>query len=70
MLRRLICSYYNSKRQNYQLLNSGKFEKSINVGRKDKNKNKDKNRARVTRNPNIDNYSKKLRYHVQQMLIT
>jgi len=32
MLRRPICSSYNSKRQNYQPLNSGKFEKSINVG--------------------------------------
>jgi len=39
------------------------------VGRKDKNKNKNKNRTRVTRNPNIDNYSKKLCYHAQQMLI-
>jgi len=70
MLRRLICSSYNSKRQNYRLLNSGKSEKSINVGRKGKIKNKNKNRARVTRNLNIDNYSKKLCYHVQQMLIT
>jgi len=33
-------------------------------------KNKNKNRTRVTRNLNIDDYPKKLCYHVQQILIT
>jgi len=39
------------------------------VGRKGKIKIKDKNRAQITRYPDTNDYPKKLRHHVQQMLI-
>ena len=49
-LKHLTYSFHNSKRQNHQLLNSGKPRKFINLGRKGENKNK--NKTRVTGYPN------------------